>query len=163
METLSPTPPIQTRGDFQQAIRDAFDLAASQGCKDISVCDVDFADWPLGERGVVEALTRWAYAHRRLRVYAVTYEDVVRRHPRWVDWRRQWAHVVECRQIDDLAAEQVPRLWLAPGLRAVRLVDPLRFRGYVDEAPGDLLRIQQGLEFAVERAVEAFPATVLGL
>lgn len=163
MATIPHTPAIQSRGEFQQAIREAFEQAASQGCKDIILCDVDFADWPLGERGVVDALTRWAYAHRRLRVYALTYDDVVRRHPRWVEWRRQWAHVIECRQIEDLASEQVPRAWLAPGLRAVRLVDPLRFRGYIDEAAEDLSRIQDGLEAAVKRAVEAFPATILGL
>lgn len=163
MDTPEPHPLIQSRNDFQQAIRDAFELAATRGCREILICDPDFADWPLGERGVVETLTRWAYAHRRLKVYAATWDEIVRRHARWAEWRRQWAHVVECRQIDDLSAEQWPRLWLAPGLRAVRLLDPRSFRACVDEAPGDLLRLRETLDTAADKAVEAFPATVLGL
>ncbi len=159
----TPVPPIQSRGEFQQAIRDAFERAATQGCREIWLCDTDYADWPLGERAVVDALTRWAYAHRRLHMLASSFDDIVRRHPRFVEWRRNWAHVIDCRQLEDLAPELVPRMWLAPGLGAVRLVDPLRFRGFVDAQTADLVPATQTLQDLAEKSEEAFPATLLGL
>jgi hypothetical protein len=68
-----------TRGEFLDAIRNAFADAASEGCRELWICDLDFADWPLSERPVIESLTRWAYAHRKLTVLATTYEEF----PRW--------------------------------------------------------------------------------
>ncbi|AKJ28381.1 hypothetical protein AAW51_1690 [Caldimonas brevitalea] len=127
------------------------------------VCDVDYADWPLGERGVVAALTRWAYAHRKLKVLALHYDEVVRRHPRWVGWRTDWAHVVECRAIEHLSPESIPRIWLAPGLHAVRVLDPLRWRGVIDTERGELTRVAQNIDEVWQRSIPAFPATTLGL
>lgn len=154
---------FDSRHAFQQAVRTAFELAAERGCAELWLCDVDFADWPLGERSLVDCLTRWGYAHRKLKVMACHYDEVVRSHPRWVTWRRDWAHVVECRAIEHLSPETVPRAWLAPGLCSVRLLDPLRYRGVVDTSAADLIRIEEALQEVWQRSVSAFPATTLGL
>ena len=155
--------PIASRADFHKAIVAAFERAAQQGCREIFICDTDFADWPLGERAVVTALTQWAYKHRRLTVLASSFDEILRRHPRWVEWRRNWGHVVECRSIDDVEAEKVPRLWFAPGLQAVRLVDPLHYRGFIDEAQADLISIREQIDEIANRSTPAFPVTLLGL
>src|SRR5256885_10105991 len=78
---------IGTRLEFHEALREAFAEAAHVGCRELWLSDEDFADWPLGERGVVEQLTRWALPHRRLFVVARHFDEVVRQHARWVEWR----------------------------------------------------------------------------
>ena len=61
---------ITSRSEFHDALRRAFEIAASAGAREIWLSDEDFADWPLGERQVVEHLTQWAHSHRRLTLVA---------------------------------------------------------------------------------------------
>jgi hypothetical protein len=155
--------PIGTRGEFHDALREALDDAARTGCRELWMADEDFADWPLSERAVVEQLTRWAQAHRRLTVVARHFDEFPRRHARWTEWRRQWSHVVECRSFEDAAADEIPTLLLADGLVGVRLVDRVRFRGSVSREAADLVRMREGIDAVTQRSVAAFPATILGL
>eukprot|EP01038_Epipyxis_sp_PR26KG_P003901 gene3901-5592_t len=55
-----PTGRLQGRQVFVDTVRLAFEVAAEQGWNHITLSDPDFADWPLGERAVVDALNRWA-------------------------------------------------------------------------------------------------------
>jgi len=116
MSLMSTQRVTTTRGEFLDAIRNAFVDVASEGCREMWICDVDFADWPLSERPVIESLTRWAYAHRKLTVLSTTYEEFHRRHARFVEWRRQWSHVVECRLMEEIEPGDMPSLLLAPGV-----------------------------------------------
>ena len=161
--TTLPYRAIAGRAEFHDAVREAFGEMASAGCREAWLCDEDFADWPLNERAVVEQLSQWAYAHRKLVVIARHYDEVVRRHPRWVEWRRQWSHVVECRAFEDAERGQIPTLLLASELIAVRLVDPVHHRGSVSRDPGDLLRHRELIDAVSQRSVESFGATLLGL
>ena len=154
---------VATRLEFEQALREAFAETASFGCRDVWWLDEDFAAWPLNERGVVETLTHWCAAHRKLTVVARGYDEVVRRHPRWVEWRRQWSHVVECRAVDETFAAPVPTLLLAADRVAVHLADPVRHRGALSREPADLLRHRECVDAVLQRSVESFGATVLGL
>lgn len=154
---------ITSRNDFQEAVRQAFKRAADQGCREIFISDTDFAHWPLGERAVIEDLTRWAYAHRKLTVLAQHYDEFPRRHARWAEWRRQWAHVVECRALVDIEPGEIPGLFIAPGVVTLRLLDPVRFRASVSHEEADAIRARDALEAVLQRSEEAFPATTLGL
>lgn len=154
---------IGTRAEFHDALREALDEAARTGCRELWMADEDFADWPLGERAVVEQLTAWAQAHRRLVLVARHFDEFARRHARWTEWRRQWSHVVECRSFEDAAADEIPTLLLADGLVGVRLVDRVRFRGSVSREAADLVRMRESIDAAAQRSVPAFPPTVLGL
>jgi hypothetical protein len=154
---------INSRGDFHAAVRHAFEQAALIGCREIWLADPDFADWPLGEPALIDHLRAWAQPHRKLTLLAQTFDAVARRHPRWVDWRRTWSHVVECRTNTELEAGQMPTLFLAPGLLALRLVDPLRYRGSVSHDAATLLRTRETLDEVLQRSSVAFPATVLGV
>jgi hypothetical protein len=109
---------IGTRAEFHAAVLAAFEDAAAQGCREIWLCDTDFSDWPLSERAVVEALSRWAASHRRLLVLAQSFDEFPRRHPRWVEWRRRWSHVVSCRAVQDLEPGQMPTAMLCLGAPA---------------------------------------------
>lgn len=155
--------PFESRTAFQDALREAFELAAEHGSRELWLCDLDFADWPLGERVVVDALTHWAYGHRRLVVMASTFDEIVRRHARWVNWRREWAHVIECRAIEHLRPEQVPRVWLAPKQHLVRLIEPTRYRGVAENRGAELIKAEEALAETLQLSVDAFPAHTLGL
>ena len=155
--------PIDSRSEFHQAIREGFAEMARVGCREAWISDEDFADWPLNERAVIESLTLWAMSHRKLVVVARQYDEVVRRHARWAEWRRQWSHVVECRAFQDAEIGQIPTLLLAGDLFAVRLVDAARYRGAMSREAGDLLRFRELIDAVSQRSVESFPPTILGL
>lgn len=154
---------LSSRSEFHEALRAAFDRVADQGCREIWLCDTDFADWPLGEIAVVDSLTRWALAHRKLVVLAQHYDEVVRKHPRWVNFRRQWSHVVECRAIQEVEPGAMPSMFLAPGVVTVRLFDPQNYRASVSTEAADAVRAKEALDVVLQRSNEAFAATTLGL
>lgn len=154
---------LDSRSGFHDALRAAFAEAARVGCRELFIVDDDFADWPLNERTIVEQLTQWASSHRRFTAIARSFDEVARRHARWVEWRRTWAHVVHCRTNNELEAGQMPTLLLAPGLTSVRLFDTERYRGVATNDPADALRWREDLDAVLQRSEEAFPATTLGL
>lgn len=154
---------IETRQAFHDALRASFAEAAAVGCREIWIVDDDFADWPLGEREVVEDLTRWAASHRRFTAIARHFDEVQRRHPRWVAWRRQWSHIVECRVNNELEAGQMPILLLAPGITSVRLFDAVHVRGIATNEAGDALQWRELVDAVAQRSEEGLPSTTLGL
>ena len=85
------------REAFRQRVRDALARAAGEGWRELILCDATFADWPLGERVCVEALHAWMRGgQRQFTMLARRYDEVVRHHARFVDWRRQWSHRIDC-------------------------------------------------------------------
>lgn len=157
------TQAFDSRDGFQQALREAFSAVAVHGGRELWLCDSDYADWPLGERAVLESLTQWAYAHRKLVVMAASFDEIVRRHARWIDWRVQWAHIVECRTVHEDEAPEMPSLLFAPGCIAVRRLDVRLQRGRVYRDAADIARCKEWIDAITQRSSEAFPATTLGL
>jgi hypothetical protein len=154
---------IESRNQFHDALRRAFADAATTGCREILLCDDDFADWPLSERRVIEDLTRWASSHRSLTVIARHFDEMPRRHARWTEWRRTWSHIVHCRANNELEAGQMPVMLLAPGATSVRLVDPVRYRGSVTRDKADTVVWREAIDAVLQRSEESFPPTLLGL
>jgi hypothetical protein len=158
---------IDTRSDFQAAIREAFVSLADSACNEVVICDTDFADWPLGEISVIDSLTQWVRPHRMLTVYAQNFDDVLRRHARWVTWRRQFAHAVECRVVEPLEQGRMPVLFTARGAQVggvtVRLFDASRFRGTLSSDARDAVLAREQIDAISQRSAQGFPATTLGL
>lgn len=154
---------ITSRGEFHAALREAFEVAASAGCRELCLCDPDFADWPLGDRDVVQQLGRWAMSQRRLTMLAGTYDEVVRRHPRWVAWRRQWSHGVQCRTPAELDTGPIPTLLVAPGLFSVRLSDAVLHRGRWSRQTADEVHCRELFDAVLQHSIETFPVTTTGL
>ncbi len=154
---------IATRADFHDAIRAALAMAAEQGASEICLVDPHFEDWPLNDRDVVESLNRWALSRRKLIVFAYDFDEMARRAPRFATWRRQWSHIVQCRSDPELEAGQVPTLLFVPGMISVRLLDPVRYRGTVSARPADHVECRETIDALLQRSVEAFPPTALGL
>jgi len=154
---------IATRSEFHEAIRAGLAQAADADANEICLVDPDFQDWPLNERAVVETLARWAAARRKLLLFAHSFDALPRSAPRFADWRRQWSHIVQCRTDPDLEVQQVPTLMLVPGEIAVQLLDPVRHRGMVSGRASDQVQCREVIDALLQRSVEAFPPTTLGL
>ena len=153
---------FEGRLQFQQWVRDALALAAQQGWRELVLSDADFADWPLGERLVCETLTAWARPGRKLVLLACSYDDVHRRHPRFVTWRTQWSHLVEalaCRRADPL---ELPSALWSPHW-AMRRLDPVRSTGVGGFEPERRNGVREAQDEWLRRASPSFPASVLGL
>ncbi len=154
---------IASRNDFQDQIRAAFARARDADAGEILIVDQNFVDWPLNDRALIASLGDWADSRRSLTVLAHSYDELARRQSRFVEWRRQWAHVVHCRHDPELDPEQLPTLLLVPGVVCVRLLDRVRYRGTCSDRPVDLTEARETVDALLQRSVEAFPVTTLGL
>lgn len=163
MADALPTGRFEGREAFAALVRQALAAAAQAGWAELVLSDASFADWPLGEREVVQSLQQWSRAGRRCTLLALDFEDVVRRHPRFVQWRRQWDHLIVCRKAatpDPLALPSV--LWSPEWV--LQRHDPVRSVGIAGQEPQRRVQLRQALdEWLERRSVPAFPATVLGL
>ena len=104
---------INGRSEFTAAVRFALSQAARERARELCFVDPDFEAWPLEDPHVLSALTAWArLPKRQILVIAGRFDDLPRRYPRFTEWRRNWAHVVECRATE-VEASQIPTLLLA--------------------------------------------------
>jgi hypothetical protein len=161
--STEPSSLITSRSEFHTAIRLAFAEAAAKGSRELWLCDSDFADWPLGERTVIEQLGIWAASSRKMMLVARNFDEVARRHARWVQWRQHWSHIVSCRVNAELEAGDMPTVLLATGAITVQLPDPVHHRGSVSRQRADEVRCKELIDAVLQRSVEAFPATTTGL
>jgi hypothetical protein len=150
------------RTDFTGMIRQAFTVAAQQGWREIIVCDPDFEDWPLGERVVVQALNDWSKTGRKFTMLARSYDEVLRKHARFVTWRRTWAHIVECRANASAPADEMPSALMGPGWVFERL-DLQRCTGVAGSEAARRVALRERLNEKLLKSSPAFPATTLGL
>ena len=126
------------------------------------LCDPSFEDWPLGERVVVQALNDWSKTGRKLTMLAKNYDEVLRRHTRFVTWRRTWAHIVECRASAATSADDMPSALWGPGWVFERL-DLQRCTGIAGSEVARRVALRERLNEWLLKSSPAFPATTFGL
>lgn len=148
--------------EFADLIRQALAAAAAQGWHEIILCDPDFGDWPLGERAVAQALHDWARRGRKLTMLARNYDAVLRRHARFVTWRRSWSHLVECCGSAASPVGSLPSALWSPGWVVERL-DIERSTGLAGFDAVRRIALKERLNERLQNSSPAFPATVLGL
>jgi hypothetical protein len=159
---------FQGRSDFQSQVIQTFQWAAEQGCSVIQAWDAAFADWPLSDSGLLEAVRVWASPNRSLQLLALEYEELPRRHPKFVRWRRDFGHCVTARAVEpELRLDAAPQALLlcrnATQWRSLRLFDRHYWRGEVSETAADWQRGAEWIDAVAQRSCEAFAATTLGL
>ena len=164
----APVPPALPHGRFEgreafrQNVRDALACAAREGWREIILSDADFHDWPLGERAVVDSLNAWAKTGRKLVMLAKSYDEVTRTHPRFVNWRRTWSHIIECRRCATVDPLILPSaLWTSGWV--LRRLDPERSTGVCTVIPERKLALRESIEEWLRQSSAGFPATTLGL
>ena len=158
-----PTGRFSGREAFQQLVRDATAAAAREGWREIVISDADFHDWPLGERAVVDALQAWAQGGRRFTMLACRYDEVVRRHARFVRWRATWDHIITCRRSPAADALDIPSaLWSSQW--AMQRLDPPRCAGVMGLQADRRVLLRESLhEWLRSKSAPGFPSTTLGL
>lgn len=147
---------------FVQTLRDALSAAAQQGWRELYLSDASFEDWPLHERTVVESLHAWARAGRKFTMLAVRYEAVLKLQPRFVEWRRTWGHLIDCRVCRQNDVLNFPSALWSPGWMMQR--HDLERSVFVCET--DAVRrvaLRQLLDETYRRGAPGFPASTLGL
>ncbi|AVS87821.1 hypothetical protein C8238_05755 [Paracidovorax avenae] len=161
-ETPLPSGRFEGRSDFGGGVRAALACAAREGWQELVLCDFDFHDWPLGDREVEASLHAWAARGRRMTLLAAQYDEVVRRHARFVRWRATWDHIVECRKVPARERQELPGvLW--SGRWVLQRLDPERCTGVAGGEPERRVQVRQVLDEWLRRSTPAFPATTLGL
>lgn len=127
--------------------------------------DPDFRSWPLGDRAVVGAMQHWALSQKgqRLTVLLADAESIPRHHPRWLIWRRDWAHRVSVHQADAGQVSEVPTMLLLGQELGLRVLEPLRGRGIWTRDPSTLSRWREDIDAILQRSHPALPVTTLGL
>ena len=97
---------FDTRDGFVAAVHQAMALAAARQARRMIWVDADFADWPIDDAGLVQALGDWLrLPQRRLQLLAVDPEALRRRCPRFMSLYRLWSHAIE---VFAPAADDVP-------------------------------------------------------
>ena len=150
------------RLEFSVLVRQALAAAAAHGWSEIIWCDPDFADWPLGERLVAQALTDWSSSGRKLTLLATNYDAVLRQHARFVTWRRAWSHLVNCRKSSTSAAGMLPSAFWSPAWVFERL-DIGRSIGVASSNAARRIALKERLNERLLSSSDGFGASVLGL
>jgi hypothetical protein len=155
---------IDGRLEFNAALLVALDDCARAEVPHLWLSDPDFSAWPLGSVEVVTALTRWIGPRRRLTLIAGDWEHLALRCPRWVAWRRRWSHSVQCLQVREEEAQQVPALLYGPPVVALRLHSTRpRVAGRLMRRAEDFGPLGELIDALTQRTQEGFPVTTLGL
>jgi hypothetical protein len=167
--TTSPLPDAEegafdSAATFADAIRRAMRHADERGARVLRWCDDDYAAWPLGEAAFIDLLTHWARSGtRELVMVAASFDDVQRRHPRFVRWRQDWGHIIQCLEPAERHDDPLPTLWLDSADQVVRVFDRDSWRGRVGADRIDRQGAMEALDAITQRASPAFPASTLGL
>jgi hypothetical protein len=150
------------RKDFQQLVRDALACAAREGWPEIILCDSTFEDWPLGERAVAQSLQDWSATGRRCTLLARRYDEVLRKHARFVTWRTTWSHIIEARACASADPLEIPSAIWSPDW-VMRRLDPERCAGVSGREPERRVLLRENIHEWLQKSSPSFPATTLGL
>jgi hypothetical protein len=152
------------RETWRQLLRDALTRAATEGWRELILCDASFDGWPLGERACVQALDAWARggSDRRFTMLAWRYDEVPRQHALFVNWRRQWSHKIDCRACPSADPQDVPSALWSP-VWALQRLDPVRHAGISGSEAERCQRLREQLDEWLAHSTPAFAATTLGL
>jgi hypothetical protein len=159
-------PLVNSRAAFAEAIHWGFTRAMRDGARTrrIVCVDRDFALWPLDAPPLLDDLTRWLKrGQRQLVLLAAGFDEMPRRHPRFVAWRRHFTHAVAPYAAPDDVAASLPTLLLDDDGTFVRLIDAVHWRGRASAEPRDSLPWREEIDAVLQRSEAAFPAQTLGL
>lgn len=157
-------PKIDSRAGFDAALRWAFGEAFARGARRIVCVDPSFGDWALNDAMLIEGLTAWIrQPQRRLVLLAAHYDEMPRRHPRFVAWRADWTHAIEAWTPSAGTAIELPTLLLDDDDLVLRLADHVHWRGRAEHDRRDARAWRDEVDAVLQRSEPAFAAYRLGL
>lgn len=153
---------LQGRHAFVDLVRQGLASAAREGWKHLLLSDPDFADWPLGERSVVDSLSAWSGQGRRIQFLAHDFRRLRELHPRLVQWRVTWSHIVEAHACRQVPGGELPSALWTPQWTMERL-DIDRCVMVASRSPVRRVALQERLNACWQMGSPSFPASTLGL
>lgn len=159
------TPPvIDSRTGFIAALRWGFEQSIAEGARRIVCVDPDFGAWPFDDIGVQAQLTPWLkQPGRRLVLLARHYDELPRLQPRFVAWRRLWAHAIEAWSPQAGDAVELPTLLFDDQRVCVQLIDDTHWRGRAEFDVRAARLWSERIDAVLQRSEVSFAANALGL
>ena len=111
---------------------------------------------------MAQSLNDWSRNGRKLTMLARNYDAVLRQHARFVVWRRNWSHIVECRSSPEVQADSFPSVLWSSGWVLERL-NVQRCMGVAGPEVTRRIAVKEQLNERILNSGPAFPASVLGL
>lgn len=158
------TPVIDSRSAYVAALRWGFEQAIAGGARRIVCVDPDFAEWPFDDPGLQASLTAWLkQPARRLVLLAHRYGELPRSQPRFVAWRRLWAHAIEAWSPQDGDPVELPTLMFDDQRISVHLIDRVHWRGRAEIDARAARLWGERVDAVLQRSEPSFAANTLGL
>jgi hypothetical protein len=157
---------FQGRKDFQQIVRDAIAQAAREGWREMIWCDLTFEDWPLGERSVEASLQAWSETGRKFTILAQRYDTLSETHHRFVNWRRQWSHIIEARAVSSASPEEFPSVIYAERMDGDWVMQRTQrewCKGVCGTEAWRRVQVREQLNEWLAKSTPSFAASTLGL
>lgn len=140
-------------------------LVADQGAS-LYCFSADYRAWPLNQPAFIQQLEQWALRDARrldaLRFLALDWSQVRERFPRFAALRRDFAHLVSCRQIAETGARGLVEMAGAPRC-AVYAHTATWMSGETLQTAARVHALRMRFNEVWEQATPAFPAVILGL
>lgn len=162
--TGSPPSALRSRADFHAALRWSLDHALASRSRRLTWMDPDFAIWPLGDPGLLQALTHWLkLPQRRLVLIAHRFDAVPRLHPRFVAWRRDWSHAIDAWAPSEGVEVHMPTLAIDDDRLCLQVFDSTHWRGRLSFSEQDVRQWRDEIDALLQRCEAAFPVHQVGL
>jgi hypothetical protein len=111
-----------------------------------------------------ERLTAWLrLPQRRLALLAASFDEVPRRHPRFVAWRARWAHAVEGFAPPESDAADLPCVLVDDTAVGVQLIDRVHWRGRAERDPRSARLLRDSIDAVLQRSEASFSVNRVGL
>lgn len=149
---------------WHDALRAALRRATAHPVRTMWWIDRGFQQWPLDDANLLEALNAWVrLPGRQLLLLAADFDEMPRRHPRFVAWRTPWSHVVRGRAWDPaLKPPPGAALWADDGTW-LRLHDDDPPRGAWGVGGPDAVHVHQAGDAIAQQSIASFSTSVTGL
>ena len=153
-----PLSALRSQADFEAGLSWAVGHALATRARQMTWLDPDFVAWPLDDEALLEALTAWLrLPQRRLVLLARQYAGLERQHPRFVAWRRTWAHAVEAWAPSEGVEVQMPTLLLDDARLCLQIFDSVHWRGRLSLDERAVRQWRDEIDALLQRCEAAFP------
>lgn len=155
---------LRSKADFQAALRWSLGHALANRSRRMTWLDPDFAVWPLDDAALLDALAQWLrLPQRRLVLVAHRYDVLARQCPRFVAWRRNWAHAIDAWSPSEGVDVRLPTLAIDDDRLCLQVFDSTHWRGRLALGETVVHQWQEEIDALLQRCEAAFPVHQLGL
>jgi hypothetical protein len=159
-----PLSALRSQADVAAAMRWSMGHALATRARRLTWLDPDFASWSLSDPALLEGLAAWLrLPQRRLVLLAHQYGTLERGHPRFVNWRRDWAHAIDVFAPSEGTEARLPTLWIDDRQLCLQVFDTTQWRGRLSLDESTVRQWHDEIDALLQRCEAAFPVRHLGL